>query len=96
MKEIQYTLLKHHDLYGVFGFGSFFRSDEYNDIDILLVSMPDANSPLDTYLEAKRSLDMLSNKIEVQIDITFLTYSEFLSKPLLEHDNLYEVLCKNI
>lgn len=94
MKEIQSTLLKHHDLYGVFGFGSFFRSDKYNDIDLLLVSIPDAKAPLSTYLKAKKDLDRLSNRIEIQIDITFLTYSEFLSKPLLEHDNLIEVLYK--
>ena len=89
--EIQSIFIKQPDIFGVYGFGSFFRSQEYKDIDLLLVSKNNSLSPLNTYYCAKPKLDELSKKIGVEIDITFLTYSEYLGKPLLEMDNLVTI-----
>ncbi len=89
--EIRSVLSEKNDLYGVFGFGSFFRNIEYNDIDLLLVSMPNALSPLCVYQDARKSLELVSRKINIDIDITFLTYSEHLGKPLLEHNRLVKI-----
>ena len=90
--EIQNILSGHHNLFGVYGFGSFFRSTEYNDIDLLLVSKELSSSPLEDYYAAKRGLDLLSERIGVEIDITFLTYAEFLRKPLMEMDTLAVII----
>lgn len=75
----------------MYGFGSFFRGGGYNDIDILLVSTLDATSPLSTYKSCRETLKKLSKKWNVEIDITFLTYGEYLQKPLREHDSLFEI-----
>lgn len=76
----------------MYGFGSFFRGTAYNDIDILLVSKASSPSPLNDYYLAKSELELLSERIGVEIDITFLTYSEFLGKPLLEMDKLTTII----
>lgn len=91
MTEIRLALSAKNDLWGVYGFGSFFRGGEYNDIDILLVSTRDANSPLSTYKSCRETLKQLSKKWNVEIDITFLTYGEHIQKPLREHDSLFEI-----
>jgi hypothetical protein len=56
------------------------------------VSKKMSSSPLEDYYAAKRKLDLLSQRIGVEIDITFLTYSEFLQKPLLEMDSLITII----
>ncbi len=86
--EIQYIFTEQPEIFGVFGFGSFFRREKYNDIDLLLVSKENCLSPLNTFYWAKTKLDKLAETICVEIDITFLTYSEYLRKPLLEAENL--------
>lgn len=91
MTEIRSALSETSDLYGVFGFGSFFRSTEYNDIDLVLVSMPNAQSPLRVYQDARQSLKVLALKLNVEFDVTFLTFSEHQAKPLLEHNMLVEI-----
>lgn len=90
--EIQSTLSGQHNLFGVYGFGSFFRGTEYDDIDLLLVSRKISMSPLEDYYAAKKELEHLSEKFGIEIDITFLTYAEFLRKPLIETDNLVIII----
>jgi predicted nucleotidyltransferase len=90
--EIQNTLSGQHNLFGVYGFGSFFRSTKYNDIDLLLVSRKTSPSPLEDYYATKKELDLLSERIGIQIDITFLTYVEYLRKPLREMDKLVVII----
>jgi hypothetical protein len=51
-----------------------------------------STSPLQDYYDAKRKLDLLSQKLGIEIDITFLTYSEFLRRPLLEMDSLVTII----
>jgi predicted nucleotidyltransferase len=88
-KEIQSITAELHDIYGVYGFGSFFRSDRYNDIDILIVASPVCEDTLSLFYLAKERLQEIDQSID--IDITLLTYSEFLTKPLLEMDSLTEI-----
>lgn len=83
---------EHNNLCGVYGFGSFFRNTNFNDIDLLLMSGKMSPSPLEDYYAAKRKLDLLSQRLGIEFDITFLTYSEFLKKPLLEMDNLVSII----
>lgn len=92
--EIKSILSEKNNLWGVFGFGSFFRSKHYNDIDLLLVSTPDAESPLLVYQSCIQDLKHLSKKLDLKFDITFLTYKEHIQKPLREHDSLFEIWCQ--
>jgi predicted nucleotidyltransferase len=87
--EIQSITAELHDIYGVYGFGSFFRGDQYNDIDILIVASPVCEDTLSLFYLAKERLQEIDQSID--IDITLLTYSEFLAKPLLEMDSLTEI-----
>lgn len=80
-----------HDIYGIYGFGSFFRSPVFNDIDILVVAEPNVSSPLELYYQVKRSLQKVSKELNVEIDITFLLHSEFQGRPLIEMDTLYQI-----
>ncbi|WP_369406449.1 nucleotidyltransferase domain-containing protein [Candidatus Thiosymbion oneisti] len=89
-KEIQSTLTG-DDIYGVWGFGSFFREERYNDIDILIVVKPGSKNALGEYYESKKRLDEISEKIGVPIDMTFLTYTEYCERPLLEMNNLLTI-----
>jgi predicted nucleotidyltransferase len=87
--EIQFITAELRDIYGVYGFGSFFRGDQYNDIDILIVASPICEDTLSLFYLAKERLQEIDQSID--IDITLLTYSEFLAKPLLEMDSLTEI-----
>jgi predicted nucleotidyltransferase len=87
--EIQSITAKLHDIYGVYGFGSFFRGDQYNDIDILIVASPVCEDTLSLFYLLKERLEEIDKSID--IDIILLTYSEFLTKPLLEMDSLTEI-----
>lgn len=88
--EIQSITAELHDIYGVYGFGSFFRSAaRYNDLDILIVASPVCEDTLSLFYLAKERLQEIDKSID--IDITLLTYSEFLTQPLLEMDSLTEI-----
>jgi predicted nucleotidyltransferase len=87
--EIQFITATLRDIYGVYGFGSFFRGDQYNDIDILIVASPVCEDTLSLFYLAKERLQEIDQSVD--IDITLLTYSEFLTKPLLEMDSLTEI-----
>jgi predicted nucleotidyltransferase len=87
--EIQSITAKLHNIYGVYGFGSFFRGDQYNDIDVLIVATPACGDTLSLFYLVKERLQKIDQSLD--IDITLLTYSEFLTKPLFEIDSLTEI-----
>lgn len=94
--EIQSYLKEHRNLFGVFGFGSFFRDSHFNDIDLLVVVNDRAKQPLDDFYKVKACLDSLSSKLGIPIDITFLNYTEYSRKPLLESNRLVPIVATNI
>jgi predicted nucleotidyltransferase len=87
--EIQSITAELHDIYGVYGFGSFFRGNQYSDIDILIVASPICGDTLSLFYLVKERLQKIDQSIN--IDITLLTYSEFLTRPLFEIDSLTEI-----
>lgn len=87
--EIRSITAELHDIYGVYGFGSFFQGELYNDIDVLIVASPVCRDTLSLFYSAKERLQKIDQSLD--IDITLLTYSEFLAKPLLEIDSLTEI-----
>ena len=86
--EIQRISIEVDSIEAVYGFGSFFRSIAYNDIDILLVFGKQCQDCLDVYYKFKSSIDLLSSKIGIKFDLTPLTQSEFISHPLIENNSL--------
>lgn len=92
MKEIRLSLGDRPNLFGVFGFGSFFRSNKFNDIDVLVVVKDSCGQPLDEFYGVKFLLDKISKQFEISIDITFLSYTEYARKPLKESDTLVPII----
>ena len=75
----------------VYGFGSFFRSQRYSDIDIIAVASPSCEDYLGTYYAFRTKIESIGVRLSVIFDITFLTAREFEERPLLEMDRLVEV-----
>ena len=80
------------EIVGAFGFGSFFRSDDGADCDLLLVL--DDKSTERGRLHARLSAVFcrLTQELGVEFDLTILTESEHRAEPLLEHKRPVELL----
>lgn len=79
------------EIFGVFGFGSFFRCDSFNDIDVLVVVDDHCDYPLKVFYDVKNILDDIGLCYGIPIDITYLSYIEYSRKPLLESDDLVPI-----
>lgn len=86
--EILIILSETPDLLEVYGFGSFFRRDDANDCDLLLVVSNDCFDLGRLHAELSKTFYLLSHKLCFPIDLTILTESEHQRKPLKEHDIL--------
>jgi predicted nucleotidyltransferase len=73
-----------NDIDAVYGFGSFFRSTQYQDVDLLIVASPNCNNTLLVYYILRARLLELGEQLAVHFDITFLTYREYMERPLRE------------
>ena len=65
--EIQSVTTELHDIYGVYGFGSFFRGDLYNDIDILIVASPSCEDTLSLFYLIKNKLQKVVPSLYIDI-----------------------------
>ena len=90
--EIHSRLQDRHELYGVFGFGSFFRSKNFNDVDILVVVKDSCEFPLKEFYEVKKVLNEIGTNFDIPIDITYLSFTEYARKPLRESDSLVPII----
>ena len=90
-KEIQSIHSKHHDLLEVYGFGSFFRSKNANDCDLLLVVNNECKDLGRLHADLSKSFLLLSDKLSTLFDLTILTEREHQRKPLREHDILIPI-----
>ena len=80
------------ELIGIFGFGSFFRTDNPSDCDLLLVIKDDTQDLGKLHKELSLEFLNLGKKISVDFDLTILTESEHARKPLMEHNKLITIL----
>lgn len=78
----------------LYGFGSFFRSTEYNDIDLVVVISCSRHEQVRAYEEIIEACAPLSRRIGARFDITPLTPTEFVEKPLYEMQNLVPIYIK--
>lgn len=89
--EIRSRLQDKQEIFGIFGFGSFFRCDSFNDVDVLVVVYDECEYPLKVFYDAKKVLDEIGSLYGVPIDITYLSYTEYSRKLLRESDSLVPI-----
>lgn len=89
IKGIQYIHIKEPDLLSVYGFGSFFRSVDAADCDLLLVVVKDDCLNLGSlHADLSKQFYALGNDLSIELDLTILTKREHIKKPLREHHKL--------
>lgn len=89
--EIQCIHTSEPNLLGVYGFGSFFRSEKYNDCDLLLVIDNDCSCLGKIHAELYERFFDLGKRLSVVFDLTILTEREHRNKPLREHNELIAI-----
>ena len=89
---IRSTIISLPDVYGVYGFGSFFRSEIFNDVDLLIVLSDSCDDLLKAFYSVRHALEQLSSQLSLKFDLTFLTQRECLERPLREMDLLVPIL----
>ena len=71
----------------VFGMGSYFRGEPFNDLDLVVVV-----APTETITEVGRTirtaLAPIAEMVGVPIDVTILTQAEFAERPLRDMHTL--------
>lgn len=70
------------------GFGSFFRSSTYSDIDVLVVVECERDVLLDVSCTLRLAFDDMKAAMGVSLDLLILTSREFQERPLREMDEL--------
>lgn len=73
------------------GFGSFFRREPHQDVDILVVVAVPHDQLLDTTREIRAALLEVERMIGIPIDPLILTEREFESRPLRNMDDLVRI-----
>lgn len=91
---ISTALLTENNIVEVYGFGSFFRSNTFNDIDIAIVTNSTKDNLLETYYSTEKIMEKVSLNIGIKIDFLLFTKEEFEQKPLLESDRMTTILRK--
>ncbi|EGR1345772.1 hypothetical protein EAN90_24845, partial [Vibrio parahaemolyticus] len=91
IKEIQFIHTKNSNLLSVFGFGSFFRSNNPKDCDLLLVVKDDSPNLGKLHADLSKAFFDLGEKLAIDFDLTVLTEREHKAAPLREHDRLVTI-----
>ena len=78
-------------LEGVFGFGSFFRGELFNDVDLLAVAAKGRADTLATYYELVAAIEPVIVRLGCPLHLTLLTSDEFATRPLRHMAELQQV-----
>lgn len=92
VKEIQSIHTKNSALLSVYGFGSYFRRDDANDCDLLLVVKNGGVNLGKLHADLCAEFIALGLKLSIDFDLTILTEREHLASPLREHDRLVSIV----
>ncbi|GAB5471475.1 MAG: hypothetical protein Kilf2KO_45050 [Rhodospirillales bacterium] len=87
-REIQFIIQELPDIKEVYGFGSFFRSQYFNDIDLLFVLSCDDRSLLAVSKEVRFLISDASTKLGFTLHPLILTEREFGEAPLRDMHEL--------
>ncbi|WP_162527296.1 nucleotidyltransferase domain-containing protein [Sphingomonas solaris] len=85
------SLKSHPSVASAWGFGSFFRGEDYHDIDILVVIEATNGRLLDISRAIRTTLLRIEHTIGTSIDLIILTETEFESRPLRDMDQLVRI-----
>lgn len=85
------SLKRHPAVLSAWGFGSFFRGEPHNDVDVLVVVAVPRDRLLDTAREVRAAMIEIEHTIGVPIDPLILTESEFESRPLRDMGELVRI-----
>jgi len=75
-------------LEAAFGFGSAFKSEIFNDIDLLFITSAPVNRLASQHRSLSGELSKISFSLNMPIDFMLLTETEFSERLLREHDSL--------
>ena len=73
---------------GAYGFGSYFRSEVFSDVDVLIVLGGHSTERLRTFAHLREKFAELELELGVSFDLTILTPREFSERPLREMNSL--------
>jgi len=90
--ELAQSLTGIQQIDAVFGFGSYFRGEPFNDIDLALVFKEDCENVLETYELVLSRLKEATDRLGVRLHVTPFTAREFQERPLREHALLVPLL----
>ncbi|NOR44545.1 MAG: hypothetical protein GQ534_03080 [Candidatus Delongbacteria bacterium] len=79
------------DIQAIYGFGSYFRSERYSDVDLVVVSSKKVKDELSLYLRLHNQLKVIVENHSVILDLTYLKYGEFNKAPILEKGQLVTI-----
>jgi hypothetical protein len=79
------------DVVAGFGFGSFFRSDNAADCDLLLVIGDQTRERGRLHRDLTSYLGSVGQRLGIRFDLTILTESEHQTEPLLEDGALVQL-----
>jgi predicted nucleotidyltransferase len=72
----------------IYGFGSFFRSGEFSDVDLVVIVWPVVATSVGSYYLLKNEFERVGRDLCVPIDLTVLTEEEFETRPLRDMHEL--------
>ncbi|WP_160977509.1 hypothetical protein [Deinococcus xianganensis] len=91
IEEILFIASQESQIDRVYGIGSYFRNDNFNDIDLVFVIHDDYDDIQD-YIRFRSKLINISSHFEVKVDIIILTRDEFRQRPLKDMKGLKVLL----
>lgn len=87
MKEILFTH-QADKYFTIYGFGSFFRDELYNDIDLLFVFLGDKKELNTASMKMRNLCSLMATCTQKCIDPLLLSIEEFDEEPLRDMDQL--------
>ncbi len=72
----------------IYGFGSFFRREAFNDIDLAVVLSESDYYELESYYALRMEIDNLGARLGVAFDLSIFTEEEFGTQPLRDMSQL--------
>lgn len=89
--EIRSTLEGCHRIQSIWGFGSLFRQEKFDDADVLIVVSGSGQQLLSDSKTIRAHLQTIERRIGIPIDPLVLTATEFESRPLRDMDSLVRI-----
>ena len=95
MKEFQAIFTKVNSVKSIWGFGSFFRSNRPNDLDLLITLSCPKDQLLEHYYNIKGIITTYFQCTSIKIDLVILTDKEYEKNPLKVNDKLIPIYERN-